>query len=75
LLVRAIAELALQAVAESTETTHDRPDGGTSSTADTSRTVVDEALRLRELLKFDFFFAQREQFLDELAVEVGLRGR
>jgi glycerol-3-phosphate O-acyltransferase len=37
--------------------------------------VVDEALRLRELLKFDFFFAQREQFLDELAVEVGLRGR
>jgi glycerol-3-phosphate O-acyltransferase len=75
LLVRAIAELALQAVAESTEITDTRPEDGTSSAVDTWRTAVDEALRLRELLKFDFFFAQRDQFLDELAVEIAILAR
>jgi glycerol-3-phosphate O-acyltransferase len=69
LLVRAIAELTLQAVAESSERADSRPD------EEAPRTAVDEALRLRELLKFDFFFAQREQFLDELAAEIGILAR
>jgi glycerol-3-phosphate O-acyltransferase len=60
LLNRAIVELALLAVAE----------GGTGQPGGTPRTVLDEALRLRELLKFDFFFAQREQFIADLADEI-----
>ena len=62
LLVRAIAELALLAVAES----ESAPREGAP------RTAFDEALRLRELLKFDFFFAQREQFGQELAAEIDI---
>jgi glycerol-3-phosphate O-acyltransferase len=62
LLVRAIAELALLAVAES----ESAPREGAPKTA------FDEALRLRELLKFDFFFAQREQFGQELAAEIDI---
>ncbi len=58
LLVRAITELALLAVAEG------RAEGPDA--------VLDEALRLRELLKFDFFFAQREAFAAELTKETGL---
>jgi glycerol-3-phosphate O-acyltransferase len=60
LLVRAIAELSLQAVAEADA----EPGKGAPNT------LFDEALRLRELLKFDFFFAQREQFAEELAAEI-----
>ena len=62
LLVRAIAELSLLAVAES----------DTSADKAAPSTLFDEALRLRELLKFDFFFAQREQFAEELAAEVAI---
>jgi glycerol-3-phosphate O-acyltransferase len=58
LLVRAIAELALMAVAR-------RQDGS-------GRNAWDEALRLRELLKFDFFFAQRREFAEELQAELAL---
>jgi len=58
LLVRAIAELALMAVAR-------HQDGS-------ERNAWDEALRLRELLKFDFFFAQRREFAEELQAELAL---
>jgi glycerol-3-phosphate O-acyltransferase len=58
LVMRAIAELALLAVARS-------PDGS-------ALTAWDEALRLRELLKFDFFFARRREFKDELRAELEL---
>ncbi|WP_084216786.1 lysophospholipid acyltransferase [Pseudonocardia spinosispora] len=61
-LVRAIAELALQAVAETD-----------SDPGDKAATILsDEALRLRELLKFDFFFAQRDQFTEELHTELAI---
>ncbi len=60
LLLRAIAELAVLTVAED----------GLGGAAPAGRTALDEALRLRELLKFDFFFAQREQFIDDLAAEL-----
>lgn len=56
LLVRAITELALFATTQ-------REDGN-------HRTAWEQALRLRELLKFDFFFAQREQFAEGLWAEV-----
>ncbi|WP_445187600.1 lysophospholipid acyltransferase [Pseudonocardia sp. Cha107L01] len=62
LLVRAIAELSLLAVAEADA----EPGKGAPNT------LFDEALRLRELLKFDFFFAQREQFAEELAAEIAI---
>jgi len=58
LVVRSIAELALVAVAR-------RQDGS-------GRDAWDEALRLRELLKFDFFFAQRREFAGELRAELAL---
>jgi len=58
LVVRAIAELALVAVAG-------REDGA-------GRNAWEEALRLRELLKFDFFFAQRREFAGELQAELAL---
>ena len=57
LVVRAIAELVLVAVV--------RRDGS-------GRSAWDEALRLRELLKFDFFFARRRDFADELLAELAL---
>jgi glycerol-3-phosphate O-acyltransferase len=58
LVVRAIAELAAVAVAR-------RPDKA-------GRNAWDEALRLRELLKFDFFFARRREFAEELQAELAL---
>jgi glycerol-3-phosphate O-acyltransferase len=61
LLLRAIAELALLTVAES-----DARDSATTAT------VIDAALRLRELLKFDFFFAGREQFTRDLTAELNV---
>jgi glycerol-3-phosphate O-acyltransferase len=57
LVVRAIAELVLVAVA--------RGDGAGPN-------AWEEALRLRELLKFDFFFARRRDFADELQAELAL---
>jgi glycerol-3-phosphate O-acyltransferase len=57
LVVRAIAELVLVAVA--------RRDGS-------GHNAWDEALRLRELLKFDFFFARRRDFAGELLAELAL---
>jgi glycerol-3-phosphate O-acyltransferase len=58
LVVRAIAEIALVALAHS-------PRGDT-------RTAWHTALAVRELLKFDFFFAGRDEFAQELWNEVGL---
>lgn len=60
---RAIAELALLAASEAST-------DGTVAPA----TVRDEALRLRELLKFEFLFSPRAQFERELADEVRLIG-
>jgi glycerol-3-phosphate O-acyltransferase len=58
LLVRAIAELALLELVQT-------PNG-------TIRTAWEAALALRELLKFDFFFAGRDEFAEELWDEVEL---
>lgn len=58
LLLRAIVELSLLAIAEGRD---ESPDA-----------LLTEALRLRELLKFDFFFAGRDQFAAELRTELGL---
>jgi len=61
LVDRAIAEMALVAACE--------VDGSVAPAM-----VRDEALRLRELLKFEFLFAGRAQFEKELADEVRLIG-
>ncbi|HEY3996311.1 MAG TPA: lysophospholipid acyltransferase [Mycobacterium sp.] len=63
LVDRAIAETALLAASEMSE------DGSVRPT-----TVRDEALRLRELLKFEFLFSARAQFEKDLADEVRLIG-
>jgi glycerol-3-phosphate O-acyltransferase len=63
LVDRAIAETALLAAAESST------DGSVLPT-----TVRDEALGLREVLKFEFLFSARAQFEKELADEVRLIG-
>jgi glycerol-3-phosphate O-acyltransferase len=52
LVTRAIAELALLAIVQ--------------SPGATKRSGWEKALAVRELLKFDFFFAGREEFADEL---------
>ncbi|RAU92687.1 lysophospholipid acyltransferase [Mycobacterium colombiense] len=64
---RAIAETALLAA---TEDAVGSVDGLVQPTA-----VRDEALKLRELLKFEFLFSARAQFEKELADEVCLLGR
>ncbi len=64
---RAIAETALLAAIEDAEGC---VEGLVHPTA-----VRDEALRLRELLKFEFLFSARAQFEKELADEVRLIGR
>lgn len=63
LVDRAIAELALLAASEDTQ------DGTVAPAA-----VRDEALRLRELLKFEFLFSARAQFEKELSDEIRLIG-
>ncbi|VBA52401.1 Putative acyltransferase plsB1 [Mycobacterium attenuatum] len=63
---RAIAELALLAAAEIAE--------GSAEGSVQPATVRDEALRLRELLKFEFLFSARAQFEKDLADEVRLIG-
>jgi glycerol-3-phosphate O-acyltransferase len=60
---RAIAETALLAATETSE-------GGPYSAS----AVLDEALRLRELLKFEFLFPERADFERELADELRLIG-
>jgi glycerol-3-phosphate O-acyltransferase len=67
LVDRAIAETALLAALEDAENSVDRQVLPTS--------VRDEALSLRELLKFEFLFSARAQFEKELAGEVRLIGR
>lgn len=67
LVDRAIAETALLAAAENAETS---TDGMVLPVA-----VRDEALRLRELLKFEFLFSARAQFEKDLVDEVRLIGR
>jgi len=54
----AIAELAVLGAAE-------QPPGARAAAFDA------EALELRELLKFDFFFLERPQFLDSVRAEIG----
>jgi glycerol-3-phosphate O-acyltransferase len=66
LVDRAIAETALLAAAETAETS---ADGSVLPSA-----VRDEALNLRELLKFEFLFSARAQFEKDLADEVRLIG-
>ena len=66
LVDRAIAETALLAAAENAVTS---TDGTVLPVA-----VRDEALRLRELLKFEFLFSARAQFEKDLADEVRLIG-
>ncbi|KAA1249382.1 lysophospholipid acyltransferase [Mycobacterium simiae] len=66
LVDRAIAEMALLAAAEDCETAQNSPVA--------PATVRDEALRLRELLKFEFLFSGRAQFEKDLADEVRLIG-
>jgi glycerol-3-phosphate O-acyltransferase len=60
LVDRAIAETALLAATE--------------SSADSRATVHDEALRLRELLKFEFLFSARAEFAHDLTDELRLIG-
>ncbi len=60
----AIAELALLKAAE---TVAARP------AADAELEFWDEAMRLRDLLKFEFFFADKEEFRDELRAEITLQ--
>jgi glycerol-3-phosphate O-acyltransferase len=59
LLNRAIGELSLVAVME-------RADD------DPLEVATDEALRLRDLLKFDFFFAPRGQFAEDMVAELAI---
>lgn len=67
LVDRAIAETALLAAVEDAEGSVERLVQPTA--------VRDEALKLREVLKFEFLFSARAQFEKELADEVRLIGR
>jgi glycerol-3-phosphate O-acyltransferase len=58
-LNRAIGELVLVALAE-------KPG------ADVAGAGLDEALRLRDLLKFEFFFSRKLEFVDEMRAEIEL---
>jgi glycerol-3-phosphate O-acyltransferase len=66
LLMRAIVELSVLAVAESDE-------HGAVEREQVS--VLAAAQRLRELLKFDFFFAQGDRFAEEVAAELAVLAR
>jgi glycerol-3-phosphate O-acyltransferase len=57
---RAIVELSLVAAAES------------GAAGDPINASLAEALRLRDLLKFEFFFAEKHEYEAELRVEVGI---
>lgn len=69
LIERAITELGLLAIAESADRAGGTGEDGSRSPAQVG---IDEALRLRELLKFDFFFAQREKFIADLRKEIAI---
>jgi glycerol-3-phosphate O-acyltransferase len=58
LVLRAIVELVLV--------------GADDATSDSPYDAWGEALRLRDLLKFEFFFAPRQEFLDDLRAELRL---
>jgi len=60
----AIAELALLKAGELV---------GVTATSDAEAEFWDEAMRLRDLLKFEFFFADKEEFRTELRREVALQ--
>jgi glycerol-3-phosphate O-acyltransferase len=60
LVNRAVVELAILGVADS-------PGGG-----DPIEAAWEDALRMRDLLKFEFFFARKTRFRDELIVELEL---
>ena len=57
---RAIVELSLVAAAE------------TAPDEDAMTDALEEAFALRDLLKFEFFFAEKQEFRDELRAEVAL---
>ena len=56
----AIAELALVHV-------------GKAAVTDSSEAFYEEALRIRDLLKFEFFFSDKDEFLDEMRAELALQ--
>ncbi len=58
----AIGELALLRAAE-------------AAVGEGAKAFWDEAFRLRDLLKFDFFFSEKEQFREELREELSLHAR
>jgi glycerol-3-phosphate O-acyltransferase len=58
LVLRAIIELVLA--------------GAEEGTAESPYDPADDALRMRDLLKFEFFFAPRQKFLDDLRAELRL---
>lgn len=60
---RAIVELSLVAAAESAQQGEGR---------DATAAALAEAWRIRDLLKFEFFFADRQEFQTELREEVGM---
>jgi glycerol-3-phosphate O-acyltransferase len=66
---RAITELVLLAVSESSGEARAAEQDGSAGPVQVG---VDEALRLRELLKFDFFFAQRDKFIADLRAETAI---
>ncbi|CAM4072466.1 Glycerol-3-phosphate acyltransferase [Mycobacterium basiliense] len=72
LVDRAIAEMALLAATEVSATS--APSGPSAAGSVAPATVRDEALSLRELLKFEFLFSGRAQFEKDLADEVRLIG-
>ena len=74
LIERAITELGLLAVAESAnaDVTPSASGTGQDGPVGPAQVGIDEALRLRELLKFDFFFAQRDRFIADLREEIAI---
>jgi glycerol-3-phosphate O-acyltransferase len=69
LIERAITELVLLAVSESSGVAGAAQQDGSEGPVQIG---TDEALRLRELLKFDFFFAQRDKFIADLREEIAI---
>lgn len=65
----AIAELALLRAAEDGPGQNRPPQ---DDTGDTTAAFWDETMRLRDLLKFEFFFAEKETFRNELRREIAL---
>jgi glycerol-3-phosphate O-acyltransferase len=66
-LVAAIAELALLKVADVAAA---QEDGGPEPARPLDGVFWDEVMELRDLLKFEFFFSDKEAFRDEVAAEV-----